>query len=181
MGQPSPAKLDHEIATVIQVVERRTREFMQTQLGLITTDVNRWLRRADSVQLRAMTAIVGVGSRAGLYVAYSYDEGLIHTMMKRYTSELSIAPDEEELYVHETASDIVNVIVGNCTADLASRGETISLSPPVLMVGARTIQSRPEATVAVLSLTFAEGTLDLAFVGPRVLFDQELNFKGGSF
>jgi CheY-specific phosphatase CheX len=179
MGQPAPVKLDHEIAIVIDVVERRTRDFMRNELGLVSTEVNRWLLRADTVQLRAMTAIVGVGSRSGLYVAYSYDESLIRMMMRRYTAELTISPEEEELYVQETASDVVNVIVGNCTADLASRGETISLSPPVLMVGAHAIQGRPEATVAVLSLTFAEGMLDLAFVGPKSLFDQHLNYRGG--
>jgi CheY-specific phosphatase CheX len=127
--------------------------------------------------LRNVTAMVGVGSHAGLYIAYSYDDSLIRTMMRRYTAELTIAPEDEQLYIHETASDIVNVIIGNCTADLARRGDTISLSPPVLMVGARTIQIRTETTGAVLSLQFADGVLDLVFVGPKALFDEQLNYN----
>jgi len=180
MGVPFPVKLDHEIASVVEVVERRTLDFMRDELGLTPSGVSRRLHRAEQVDLRSITAIVGVGSRAGLYVAYSYEDSLIQVMMRRYTAELSVGPDEEELYIHETASDVVNVIVGNCTEDLASRGETISLSPPVLMAGARTIQSRPEATIAVLSLQFAEGMLDLAFVGPKILFDEQLNFMGAA-
>jgi CheY-specific phosphatase CheX len=172
------ATLDHEIATVVQVVEQRTISFMRDQLQLVPSAVSRRLSRADTIKLREVTAMVGVGARAGLYVAYSYDDGLIRTMMRRYTAELSIAPEEEELYVRETASDIVNVIIGNCTADLAKRGETMSLSPPVLMVGARTIQIRAETVGAVLTLQFPEGVLDLVFVGPKILFDDQLNYSG---
>lgn len=179
MSSPVGATLDHEIAMVLQVVEQRTISFMREQLLLVPSGVSRRLSRADNIKLREVTAMVGVGSRAGLYIAYSYDAGLIQTMMRRYTTELAIAPEEEELYTQETASDVVNVIIGNCTADLAKRGETINLSPPVLIVGARTIQIRPETIGAVLSLQFPEGVLDLVFVGPKVLFDEQLNYNGG--
>jgi CheY-specific phosphatase CheX len=171
--------MDHEITAVVQVVEQRTISFFRDELGLAPSKADRRLLHEERVDLRAMTAIVAVGSRAGLYIAYSYDQSLIRAMTKKYTQGLSIAPEEEELYVGETASDIVNVIVGNCTADLAQRGETVTLSPPALMVGAHTIQGRSETTIAVLTLHFSEGSLDVAFVGPRLLFDEHLNYKGG--
>jgi CheY-specific phosphatase CheX len=170
--------MDHEVATILKVVEHRTLSFMSDELGFVPGGITRRLLREDSVVLRAITAIVGVGSQPGLYIAYSYDETLIRAMTKRYTAELTVAPDEEELYMRETASDIVNVIVGNCTADLAKRGDLVSLSPPVLMVGALTIQGRPKTTIAALGLQFPEGMLDVAFVGPKVLFDDQLNYKG---
>lgn len=177
----SPAfALDHEVASVIETIERRTIEFMREELALGAPELSRRLDRADHVDLRAVTAIIGVGSSGGLYIAFSYDEGLIRTMMRRYTAELQVPPHEEELYIRETASDIVNVIVGNCTAELATRGETVRLSPPVLVEGARRIQGRPEATVAILTTTFAEGVLDIAFVGPKSLFDERLNSAGAA-
>lgn len=172
-------QLDHELATVIEVVEQRTIAFMKDQLGLTATATERRLLHKEAVVLRAMTAIVGVGSKAGLYIAYSYDQSLIRAMTKRYTEGLTVSPEEEELYIRETASDVVNVIVGNCTADLARRKELITLSPPVLVDGARTIQGRNETTIAALTLKFPEGELDIAFVGPRILFDEHLNYKGG--
>lgn len=172
-------RLDHEITAVLEVVEQRTISFFRDELGMAAGGIDRRLHQEERVVLRAMTAIVAVGSRAGLYVAYSYDDSLIRAMTARYTVGLSIPPGEEELYVRETASDIVNVIVGNCTADLARRGETVTLSPPVLMVGARTIQRRSETTIAALTIRFPEGALDVAFVGPRLLFDDQLNYKGG--
>jgi CheY-specific phosphatase CheX len=177
----SVIQLDQEIATVLKVVEKRTIAFLQSELGLVADEIDRRLRHEECVVLRSITAIVGVGSVAGLYIAYSYDDSLIRAMTKRYTAELSIGPDEEDLYMRETASDVVNVIVGNCTADLAQRGDVITLSPPVLMLGARTIQARPKTTVAALTLRFPQGALDVTFVGPRLLFDDHLNYKGGTF
>lgn len=175
----APPPLDHEIAAVVEVVVKRTISFMRDELGLAPTGVTQRQVRAENLRLRDITAIIGVGSKTGLYVAHSYEDRLIRTMMRRYTADLAIAPDEEDLYVQETAADIVNVIVGNCTADLSRRGETVSLSPPVLMVGARTISGSPGATVAALTLEFADGLLDLAFVGPKIMFDEHLNYVGG--
>src|SRR5205085_3912483 len=129
--------LHQEIAAVVKVVEQRTLMFLQDQLELSVQKIERRLHHEQSVVLRAMTAIVGVGSCTGLYIAYSYDESLIRAMTKRYAAELSIAPEEEGLYMRETASDVVNVIVGNCTAELARRGEIVTLSPPVLALAAR--------------------------------------------
>jgi len=171
--------LDQDIAAVLKVVEQRTIAFLRDELGLVADKIDRRLHHEESITLRAMTAIVGVGSLAGLYIAYSYDESLIRAMTKRYTAELSIAPEDEELYMRETASDVVNVIVGNCTADLARSKDVVTLSPPVLMVGARTIQGRPKTAVSALTLQFPEGALDVAFVGPRRLFDDHLNYKEG--
>ena len=172
-------QLDHELATVIEVVERRTISFMQDQLGMKPIAIERRLLHKESVVLRAMTAIVGVGSKAGLYIAYSYEQSLIRAMMKRYTVGLTVSAEEEDLYVRETASDVVNVIVGNCTADLAKRKEVITLSPPMLVEGARTIQGRSETTIAASTFRFPEGELDIAFVGPQIMFDERLNYKGG--
>ncbi|HEY1752029.1 MAG TPA: chemotaxis protein CheX [Caulobacteraceae bacterium] len=175
---PSPT-LDHEISVVMKVVEQRTISFLHDELGLQPEGLERRMHSEKSVMLRAVTAIVGVGSRAGLYIAYSYDLSLIRAMAKLYTAGLDVAADEEELYVCETASDIVNVIVGNSTAELAKRGELITLSSPVLMVGARTIQSRDGSTAAALTARFAQGALDVVFVGPKLLFDDHLNYQGG--
>jgi CheY-specific phosphatase CheX len=177
--KPDTNQLDKEITSVLEVVEHRTVSFMKEQLGLTVNSIQRRVVKEEHVMLRSMTAIVGVGSKAGLYIAYSYEDSLIKAMMKRYTEGLSVSPDEEDLYIRETASDVVNVIVGNCTADLARRGELITLSPPVLMVGARTIQARTETMIASVTLRFPEGELDIAFVGPRIMFDDHLNFKGG--
>jgi CheY-specific phosphatase CheX len=172
--------LDHEITAVLNVVEQRTIAFMRDELSLAVDSIARRLHHEESVKLRDMTAIVGVGSRAGLYIAYSYQESLIQAMMERYTAELSVAPGQEDLYMRETASDVVNVIVGNCTTDLAQRGELVTLSPPVLALGARIIQGRPKTAIATFTMHFPEGALDVVFVGPKLLFDDHLNYMEGT-
>jgi len=172
--------LDHEIAAVVKVVERRTIDFLHNELNLAVKEISRYLHNEQSVQLRDVTAIVGVGSRTGLYIAYSYDASLLRTMTARFAAELTIAPDEEALYMRETASEVVNIIVGNCTADLAQQGGMVTLSPPVLALGARTIQGRPKTAIAALTLVYPEGALDVVFVGPKLLFDDHLNYMEGA-
>src|SRR5579871_5206010 len=177
---PNPQELDHQLSLVMRVVEQRTLSFMRDEFGLEPIGLDRQVREGKNVVLRPITAIVGVGTKAGLYIAYSYDVSLIRAMTKIYAGALDYAADEEEIYIRDTASDVVNVISGNSTADLASRGELITLSPPVLMVGARTIQSRDATKVAALTARFAEGALDVAFVSPKMLFDQNLNYRGAA-
>ena len=116
----SASSTSNGIAAVVKVVERRTIDFLCDELKLVVKDIGRYLHNEQSVKLRDVTAIVGVGSRTGLYIAYSYDASLLHAMMVRYTAELTIAPEEEALYMRETASEVVNVIVGNCTASISS-------------------------------------------------------------
>lgn len=167
--------LDREIAAVMEVVAQRTISFFRDELELRPSAVDCRTHHEKSLRLRAVTAIVGVGTSVGLYIAYSYDDALIRTITQRHTAGISIPPEESELYVRETASDVVNIIIGNCTADLAQRGELVALSPPVLMAGARTIQGRSESTIAALTLSFGMGALDVAFVGPKMLFDDQLS------
>jgi len=159
-------------------VERRTVAFMHDHLTMKTGGTNHRLHHAEGFPLRAMTAIVSVGSETGFYIAFSYDEPLIQAVFGRYTAELSITPEQEAFYVKETAADIINIIIGNCTADLASKGNLIKLSPPIVMVGGGKIYGRQDATVAALTLPFEEGSLDLAFVGPKRLLGLHLDFKG---
>jgi CheY-specific phosphatase CheX len=174
--QTKASALDREIAAVMEVVAGRTIAFFREELEMRPVGVDCRMHHEKSLQLRSVTAIVGVGTTAGLYIAYSYDETLIRAITKRHTAGISFSPEEAELYTRESASDIVNIIVGNSTSSLAQRGELISLSPPVLMAGARTIQGRKESTIAALTLSFGDGELDVAFVGPKILFDDQLSY-----
>lgn len=169
---------DNELIAVMEIVERRTGAFMRDHLTMMTGGINHRLHQTEGFTLRAMTTIVSVGSETGFYIAFSYDEPLIQSVFRRYTAELTIAPEEEGFYVKETAADIINVIIGNCTADLAQQGNLIKLSPPIVMVGGGKIHGRKDATVAALTLPFDEGALDLAFVGPKRLLGLHLDFKG---
>lgn len=176
--KPADIHLDHDLAGVLRVVEQRTIAFLRDELKFIPDKIERCLRRDLSISLHATTAMVGVGSLDGLYIAFSYDDLLIRAVTRRFAAELTISDDEQVMYQQETASEIVNIIVGNCTAALAGRGQAISLSPPILIGGARTIMGRPKTAIASATLHFSEGSLELIFVGPRALFDDQLNYKG---
>jgi hypothetical protein len=161
-------RFGREITTVMEIVEQHTISFLREQLNLVAGRIEHRMFQDERVVLRAVTAVIGISinSQEGIFIVYSFDDLLIRTMAKRYTAELSIAAEEEELYIRETASDVVNVIVGNSTADLARQGELITLWPPILMVEGHTIYGRPKSETAALTLHFPEGSLDVTSVGP---------------
>lgn len=173
--QHKPAVVASRVA---KVLERVTQDFMAAELGMPVRQVRRHLRDVRQVGLRDVTALVSVGPSLDLYVAYSYARPLIDAITRRYAAELSVADDEWDLYARETALDVVNVIVGNSTAELAAAGELLTLSPPILMLGARTICGGPGSVFVVLELELDGGTLSIALVGPRHLFDDHLNYNG---
>src|SRR3569832_1575118 len=93
--------LDHDLAKVLRVVEQRTLAFLREELQLVPEKIERCVRRDLSISLHATTAMVGVGSPGGLYIAFSYDDPLIRAVTARFAAELTIAEDEQILYQQE--------------------------------------------------------------------------------
>ena len=162
-----------DFSSIMTVVETRTAAFAEAELGLIPRRVDRTLCDLGALSLRDVNALITVGPRTGLYVIFSYDQALIADMMRRYSPELE---DDEADIIHDAAREIVNVIIGNCTADLAKAGETLTLSPPLSISDTKVVHWHRGSSYVVLSLAFDSGVLDVAFIGPRPLFDRVLNY-----
>jgi CheY-specific phosphatase CheX len=171
------APADAYLQEVMAVIERRSISYAANHLDLNVRNVVRHGCLEKGLRLRDLTAMVALGPHIDLYIAYSFDNALADLIMQRATEGLGISAEEEETYRHEATSEMVNIIVGNSTADLAAQGRILRLSPPVVMDGAKKIQPHAEATIACVTFQFDEGEMDVAFVGPRDSFDTELNFK----
>jgi len=169
-----------KVADVMDVIERRTISFSAEELSLTARRGERRLKDIKQLQLRDLTALVAVGPRVDLYIAYSFTDGLIQEITKRFIADLDLPPEDMPKYLHESACEMVNIIVGNSTADLAERGKALHLSPPVVLVGAKQIHRHSDAIFAIVTLAFDAGELDIAFIGPQHLFDLNLNYCGTS-
>ena len=177
---PGQESIRANVAEVMDIIERRTISFAAEELGLSARRGQRRLQDIKQLELRDLTALVAVGPRVDLYIAYSFTAKLIEEIAERFTADLNLAPDEMPKYVHESACEMVNIIVGNSTAELAHRGQSLHLSPPVVLVGAKQIHRHNDAVFATVTLAFDQGELDIAFVGPQHLFDINLNYCGTS-
>lgn len=131
----------------------------------------------DSVKLHDITAVAGFGLPVGLLIAFSFDQTLLGDILDKATGALPVPDDERELYLRETAAEVVNTVLGLCTADFELREVAISLSPPVVMEGARDIQRRGDAVFASMEILTDKGAVSVNLFGPRHLFDDRLNYK----
>ena len=165
------------VAAVMAVIERRTVAFAGEELCLPARRGGQRLHDLDQLHLRDLTALITIGPWVDLHIAYSFSAGLIAEIARRLTRELR--PDEMDMspYLAESACEMVNIVVGNSTAELAGKGEILRLSPPVVMAGAKIIHRRGQAMFALDKLEFQGGGLDIAFVGPRHLFDRTLDYR----
>jgi CheY-specific phosphatase CheX len=131
----------------------------------------------EFVKLHDITAVAGFGLPVGLLIAFSFDQTLLGDILDKATGTLPVPDDERELYLRETAAEVVNTVLGLCTADFDLKDTAVSLSPPVVMEGARDIQRRGDAVFASMEILTDKGAVSVNLFGPRHLFDDSLNYR----
>ncbi len=132
---------------------------------------------AEAVNLHDITAVAGFGVPVGLLVAFSFDQTLLGGILDKTTAALPIPEEERQLYLRETAAEVVNTVLGLCTADFQLRETVVSLSPPVVMEGARCIPQRGDALLASMDIHTDKGAVSINLFGPHELFDDCLNYR----
>jgi CheY-specific phosphatase CheX len=145
----------------------RTRNFLTGHIGIDVTGVHAVTVDGDHLALRRETAVIGVGGNAGALIAFSFPEELVDVLYMRLTAGLGIPQGEQALYRRETISEIANVIVGHCTADFATDGEHIAMTPPVFLEDAKELYRMHNATLGTIEVHTSIGSFDIHLVGSR--------------
>lgn len=164
------------IRDVVTATLARTRSYLAEEFGI---DVRRISRDSGNIELLAihdLTAIVGVGGPVNLLVAFSFERELANVLYQRMTEGMDVAPGEEDLYRGSVVAEIVNTVIGNCTADFQQADQRISLTPPVVLDQAKRIQRMKNATFISRTVHTDFGCLDINLVGPTELFDDKLDY-----
>lgn len=161
---------------IMQSALDRTRAFLGEEMDIPVLEASPSTGKLDLLALRDTTAIVGVGGSVNLLIAFSFDASLLDELTTRFTADLDVPDDQRALYVQDAAAEVVNIIAGHCTIDLEDPNVIISLSPPVIIDQAKSIRRPNQAVFACLCLGTPFGRVDIDFIGPRELFDEELNY-----
>jgi CheY-specific phosphatase CheX len=164
------------IAEVVASTLARTRSYFEEEFGIEVTDVSPNQGDIEMLAIHDLTAIVGVGGRVNLLVAFSFEQSLVDVLYERMTADIEIPPGEEELYRGSAAAEIVNTIIGNCTADFEQHDHGIALTPPVILDKAKHIQRMKDAVFISRTLNTEFGHVDINLVGPTELFDDTLDY-----
>lgn len=161
---------------IMDVLSERTAAFLSEEAGVEVMGKEYALFGIHRLELKHTTALLNVGGNINMYVGVSFDEPLIEKIFETYAEDLEIEDDERDEYIEETAGDLINVVVGNATADFAESGVIINLSPPVILTEAKRITRRKEVNFFQADLETGYGHMLVFCVGPQSLFDENLNY-----
>lgn len=158
------------LARVMTSVYERTRVFFVDEMDIVNFEV---VPRAGTVMvmsLRSFTVLIALGGAVNVLVSFSFDDDLMEHLFRTFTADIEVPEEDTELYKNESASEIANTILGHCTSDLASSGQKISMSPPVIVREGKSIQRDKNAVFASLCIRTERGEMDVSFVGSRQMF-----------
>ena len=165
------------IPRVMASILGQTREVLAAEAVITVEGAETFDCDVRRLQLHDMTVIAGLGGPISLLIAFSFERSLIESIFERVTADIEVPGDETDLYRREAVAEIVNTILGLCTADLQNIEESIALSPPVILEDARCIHRPKNAVFASMRIRTEKGIVSVSFVGPRELFDDQLNYQ----
>ncbi|MEN9437228.1 MAG: hypothetical protein RIR09_1883 [Pseudomonadota bacterium] len=166
-----------EVAQVMGSVITRTRGFFESEYHVSVIEIDGGAGDLESLTLLDMTAIIGLGGRLNLLVAFSFQESLVNALYARVTEGLGVQPDEVEMYREATAGEVVNTILGHCTIDLQRIDQKgIAMTPPIILDRAKTIRRMKNSVFYTQGMNTAFGRLNISLVGPRELFQTNLDY-----
>ncbi len=157
-------------------VEERTREYLRDEIGMEVLSVRRRVEDVRRLGLRYLTSLLAVGGDLEVYLAFTFDESLIRKICEIYTRDLEPAEDDD-VYLSETAGDMINVIVGNSLSVMSDKCPAVSLSPPVFIREGKLLTKRRHARFLMLRLLLDSGEMSIFCIGPKEIFDEQLNYR----
>lgn len=172
------SRIQEDVCKLIQAVTERSVSYLKDEMELDVQGIDSQLENVKSLTLRSITALVSVGGNLGLYLAFSFEDAVIRRIFEAYTDDIDVAPEEEDEYIEETAGDVINTVVGNALATMSEGGQTISLTPPVVIAQARSLVRQKDAYFYKADLKTDTGVLSVMCIGPGDIFDEKLNYKG---
>lgn len=156
----------------------RTRDYLAAETGIAVGEVGAASENVDQLRLRDITAVIGVGGNVGMLVAFSFPMALADVLYRRLTAGIEVPPGQEADFREATITEIANIIVGHCTADFTEDGAAVAISPPVLIQDAKSINRMNKARFGTVQISTPQGDFDIHLIGPRGMFDDEMNYRG---
>jgi CheY-specific phosphatase CheX len=155
----------------------RTRMVLAEEADVILEEAESFRCDANELHLQDMTAIAGLGGPISLLIAFSFELRLLDAIFEQITQGITVTEDERPLLIRDTAAEMVNTILGRCTADIQIINQSITLSPPVIVEDARCIHRPKNAVFASMRVRTDKGYVSVGILAPREMFDDQLNFQ----
>jgi CheY-specific phosphatase CheX len=175
-----PALASNRLRLTLDSFARHTCAYFGGHLSIPLGDPRLEADLNGAIDLRELTALLAVGGTVSLLVALSTDLALAEEIQRKETQGLNIPTHEMPPYLGATLCEVLNIIAGHCTADLAESGRIVTLSPPVLIESPRLLPRPEQTSLGRASFNTPWGPLDILCAAPRERFPADIQSMGTS-
>ncbi len=168
--------LSSDVNRLIKRVGDQVNQYLAVEFKIKTRSVNYQFHDVQRLKLKYLTSIMAVEGQLHVLFAFSFDQPLINKIMQIYTADIDTSDIAQEEYIEETAADMINLVLGNSLERFSISGKTIQLTPPVVIIEAKTIYRNKQAKFLTADVITHQGSMQIYCIGPEKLFDSELNY-----
>lgn len=151
---------------LIEIISKRTVSFLNDEMDIQVEEQELNLMPGNRMELYYLTTVLTVGGTINANVIFSYEQKLIEKIFDIYTEEVEMLPEERLGYIEETAGDVINIVVGNSTADFKEI-QSVTLSPPIMISEAKSIATSKLSEFFVNHLHTIHGSISIFCVCPK--------------
>lgn len=128
-------KTNEDIKKFLDAIVKRTISILRDEVKINALEANHSPLSENHINLIGLTSIISIEDYNKITVIFNYDDSLIEEIFIRYTKNIKIPEDETQLYIDETASDLINVIIGNVLSQFGQLDYAFNISTPLILSG----------------------------------------------
>lgn len=126
-------KTHEDMEKFISSITKRTVCFLKEELEIEVISENYEFHEEEYINLTGLTSIISIGDYNKITVVFNYDDLLLNEIFIRYTKNIKIEESQTELYIDETALDLLNIIVGNVLSEFGKLDVIFNISTPLII------------------------------------------------
>jgi len=163
------------LTTIMASLLRRTRRVLLANTAIDVEAVERFDADVQELTLHDVTAVGGFNDPLSVRAAFSFESTLLNALYGRFTADITVPKEQEDLFVRDAAAEMANLILGTCSGDFPNLRRTIALIPVIVLVEDRHIDRRDHTVFGTMRVRATSGRLDIHLLRPKDLFDNHLN------
>ena len=149
---------------IIEIITSNCVEYFEQEFKMEVISKKIYLKDIYNIHLDYLTSVISVKGHLNFLLAFSYDEILINKLFQFFTEGVDIDEGEEDLYLEESASEIMNIVVGNATKYLEKRDSLLTLTPPIVFKEAKNIINKKDSQYYNSVIATAFGNMNLYLI-----------------
>jgi CheY-specific phosphatase CheX len=132
-------KKPEDIEHILEVIVDIASDFLDKQIDVKVDKKAQKAECSSYFQLKPYTALMSISGSFSMNITFSFDTSLIEQIYRVYCHELEIEDHERLEHIDETASDMINIVIGNSTEQLAFDGTVVRISVPIVLNEAKSL------------------------------------------